>query len=112
MLSAELGGPVTACELIVKIDANLRYQRQSILPCGSYVDRCYKIFPSVGAEKTYWQLRPCKNYRLSQILKHKTKRRGRVSHCISSVQDYKSIVIVIVLFYCLSHLYPDRGINV
>jgi len=110
--SAEILGilfdaPVSPEKIEIEIDANLRHQSHSVLPCCGNLHGGDQILLPVGAQGTNGQLRSGEDNRLVKIHKHVTQRRGGICHGVGAVKNDKPVKMVVILFDGQGNSLPD-----
>ena len=92
LATALFGSPVPAKDLVVEVDHNFWD-----LEWTSDHKRAQKVVDSVTSKFTDWNLRASDDDSLLQVLQHEAESGGSVSHCVRSMANDETIIVVDVL---------------
>jgi hypothetical protein len=92
-----LAGTVAAPQEVFEKDSHFLHHRPAVgVAFGGYLQGCDEVFLAVGAHFAYGKLRACDYDRFFQSVEHERQGRGRIGHSVGAVQDYESVVSLIV----------------
>ena len=107
IVGTHLRRAVAAPQVVLKKYCHFLHHRFAVdVGCRSNLQGGDEILLTIGANLANGQLAAGDDYRLLQILKHKTQCRSSVSHGVGAVKHHKTVVIVDVLFDGLSNVAP------
>ena len=112
-LGIDFDGTVATEQFAVEEDAYLRNHRMAVLVFRRcYLNGSHQVLLAVCTQFTDWQLATGQNHRFGKILEHETECRRGIRHGIGTVEDDKSVVVVIAVGYDAYDFRPSHRIHV